>query len=80
MEQKSQYFINFCLLIFLLDPVALSTWRNNREKGMEDQDKRNVNETNQLEEELATYNDILYLDVYDIYRNIPEKLLQFYKW
>ncbi|XP_053460111.1 UDP-GalNAc:beta-1,3-N-acetylgalactosaminyltransferase 2 isoform X3 [Nycticebus coucang] len=33
-----------------------------------------------LEEESSAYDDIVFVDVVDTYRNVPAKLLNFYKW
>ncbi|KAK3909188.1 UDP-GalNAc:beta-1,3-N-acetylgalactosaminyltransferase 2 [Frankliniella fusca] len=33
-----------------------------------------------LDHEVAMYKDIIFTDVVDVYRNIPQKLLHFYKW
>lgn len=33
-----------------------------------------------LQEESNIYGDIIFVDVVDTYRNVPAKLLQFYKW
>ncbi|XP_072912739.1 UDP-GalNAc:beta-1,3-N-acetylgalactosaminyltransferase 2 isoform X1 [Hemitrygon akajei] len=33
-----------------------------------------------LQEESQTYQDIVFVDVVDTYRNVPHKLLQFYQW
>lgn len=33
-----------------------------------------------LRQENVTYGDMVFVDVVDTYRNVPLKLLQFYKW
>jgi hypothetical protein len=35
---------------------------------------------NKLLKESEEKKDILFLDVVDVYRNLPRKLLQFFKW
>ena len=33
-----------------------------------------------LREESSVYDDIVFVDVVDTYRNVPAKLLNFYRW
>lgn len=33
-----------------------------------------------LQEESLRHGDMVFVDVVDTYRNVPSKLLQFYKW
>lgn len=33
-----------------------------------------------LKDESNTYDDIVFVDVVDTYRNVPAKLLNFYRW
>lgn len=33
-----------------------------------------------LQEEALRYGDMVFVDVVDTYRNVPSKLLRFYKW
>ena len=37
-------------------------------------------EQNELQREMSQYDDILLVDVVDVYRSLPRKLLKFYSW
>ena len=37
-------------------------------------------ETDKLMEEISNHDDIVFVSVTDVYRNIPHKLLKFYTW
>ena len=37
-------------------------------------------EQNELQHEMSQYDDILLVDVVDVYRSLPRKLLKFYSW
>ena len=39
-----------------------------------------LREEKELEREMQLYDDILMVDVVDVYRNLPMKLLKFYSW
>jgi len=39
-----------------------------------------TSEQQQLTSELTQFNDIVFVDVVDVYRNVPYKLLQFAHW
>ena len=39
-----------------------------------------LREEQELQREIRTYEDILMVDVVDVYRNLPTKLLKFYSW
>ena len=39
-----------------------------------------LREQKELLHEMSQYNDILMVDVVDVYRNLPRKLLKFYSW
>ena len=39
-----------------------------------------LREEKELEQEMQLYDDILMVDVVDVYRNLPMKLLKFYSW
>ena len=39
-----------------------------------------LREQKELQHEMSHYNDILVVDVVDVYRNLPRKLLKFYSW
>lgn len=39
-----------------------------------------LREVKELEREMQLYDDILMVDVVDVYRNLPMKLLKFYSW
>ena len=37
-------------------------------------------EEERLEEEQDKYHDLLFVDVVDVYRNVPHKLIKFHRW
>ena len=37
-------------------------------------------EQNELQREMSQFDDILLVDVVDVYRSLPGKLLKFYSW
>ena len=37
-------------------------------------------EQNELQREMSQFDDILLVDVVDVYRSLPRKLLKFYSW
>ena len=37
-------------------------------------------EQNELQREMSQFDDILLVDVVDVYRSLPRKLLEFYSW
>ena len=37
-------------------------------------------EEQELQREIRIHDDILMVDVVDVYRNLPKKLLKFYSW
>ena len=37
-------------------------------------------EEQELQREIRIHDDILMVDVVDVYRNLPKKLLKFYNW
>ena len=37
-------------------------------------------EQNELQREMSRFDDILLVDVVDVYRSLPRKLLKFYSW
>ena len=39
-----------------------------------------LREEKELQREIRQYEDILLVDVVDVYRNLPKKLLKFYSW
>ena len=39
-----------------------------------------LREEQQLQREIQMHGDILMVDVVDVYRNLPNKLLKFYSW
>jgi len=39
-----------------------------------------LREEQELQRELRAHDDILMVDVVDVYRNLPKKLLKFYNW
>ena len=39
-----------------------------------------LREQKELQREMSLYDDILMVDVVDVYRNLPRKLLKFYSW
>ena len=39
-----------------------------------------LREQKELQREMSLYDDILMIDVVDVYRNLPRKLLKFYSW
>lgn len=39
-----------------------------------------LREEKELEREMQLYDDILMVDVVDVYRNLPMKLVKFYSW
>lgn len=56
-------------------------------QNLQSRPERLVNHTRELEEEDVllkeesnTYDDIVFVDVVDTYRNVPAKLLNFYRW
>lgn len=68
-------------------PISLFLELNDVDKHLKEKDSRSMQwqshvETlsQDLEREAATEKDVLFLDVVDVYKNIPKKLLQFYKW
>ena len=45
-----------------------------------DWQRKIADEQNQLIQEQDRYNDILFVPVTDVYRNVPRKMLNFFKW
>lgn len=39
-----------------------------------------LREQKELQREMSLYDDILMVDIVDVYRNLPRKLLKFYSW
>lgn len=39
-----------------------------------------LREEQELQREMRLHDDILMVDVVDVYRNLPQKLLKFYNW
>jgi len=39
-----------------------------------------LREEQELQREMRAHDDILMVDVVDVYRNLPKKLLKFYNW
>ena len=53
---------------------------NARLERINDKEKMLKSQMNLLERENKAYGDIFFVDLKDVYRNIPLKLLKFYKW
>lgn len=64
----------------LLDVEALSEMLRGRPTRRERHAARLQEEEEELERESRRHGDIVFVDVVDTYRNVPSKLLQFYKW
>ncbi|KAL0983663.1 hypothetical protein UPYG_G00130960 [Umbra pygmaea] len=64
----------------LYDVDSLSEALRGREERFQAQGLRLQSEDESLEKESLQYGDVLLVDVVDTYRNVPFKLLHFYKW
>lgn len=63
-----------------LDGEGLSGLLRGRPARMEQHASRMRQEDSTLQEESLRHGDMVFVDVVDTYRNVPSKLLQFYKW
>ncbi|XP_070571047.1 UDP-GalNAc:beta-1,3-N-acetylgalactosaminyltransferase 2-like isoform X2 [Ptychodera flava] len=59
---------------------TLTTVLSQQNEIMEDWKMEKKKEEVQLREEITKFNDIILVNEIDIYRNIPKKMLHFYKW
>ncbi|KAK7901953.1 hypothetical protein WMY93_018722 [Mugilogobius chulae] len=64
----------------IYDGEALSTLLRARPSRMEQHVLELQQEDESLERESRRHRDMVFVDVVDTYRNVPTKLLQFYKW
>nr|XP_023651972.1 UDP-GalNAc:beta-1,3-N-acetylgalactosaminyltransferase 2-like isoform X2 [Paramormyrops kingsleyae] len=64
----------------IYDVEALSEMLRGRPTRRERHAARLEEEGEELERESRRHGDIVFVDVVDTYRNVPSKLLQFYKW
>lgn len=62
------------------DGDGLSELLRGRPARMERHASRLREEDATLQEESLRHGDMVFVDVVDTYRNVPSKLLQFYKW
>ena len=67
-------------LFLLLDMASLWEVLHGRQGRIQSHGTRLQMEDRSLEQEGLRYGDIVFVDVVDTYRNVPSKLLQFYKW
>lgn len=78
--------VHACNKNFLAFPASLSEGETLLQS-LQSRPERIMHHVNKLEEEDAllrdesnTYDDIVFVDVVDTYRNVPAKLLNFYRW
>lgn len=64
----------------IYDDEGLSGLLRGRPARMEQHASRLKQEDAALEQESTRHGDMVFVDVVDTYRNVPSKLLQFYKW
>uniref|UniRef100_A0A1A8HBK4 Hexosyltransferase n=1 Tax=Nothobranchius korthausae TaxID=1143690 RepID=A0A1A8HBK4_9TELE len=64
----------------IYDEEGLSGLLRGRSARMEEHASRLRQEDAALQEESLRHGDMVFVDVVDTYRNVPSKLLQFYKW
>ncbi|XP_028325385.1 UDP-GalNAc:beta-1,3-N-acetylgalactosaminyltransferase 2 [Gouania willdenowi] len=64
----------------IYDGEGLSELLKGRPARMEHHASRLRQEDSSLQEENLRHDDMVFVDVVDTYRNVPTKLLQFYKW
>ncbi|TSW75970.1 UDP-GalNAc:beta-1,3-N-acetylgalactosaminyltransferase 2 [Bagarius yarrelli] len=64
----------------IYDVRELKKWLRGRADRQQAREARLREEEKALQEESRTYGDIIFVDVVDTYRNVPFKLLYFYKW
>lgn len=62
------------------DGDSLSGLLRGRPARMEQHASRLRQEDAALQQESLRHGDMVFVDVVDTYRNVPSKLLQFYKW
>lgn len=62
------------------DADGLSGLLRGRPARMENHASRLRQEDTALQQESLRHDDMVFVDVVDTYRNVPSKLLQFYKW
>ena len=60
--------------------MNLEERRNQRQERKEMWQSVLQREQNELQREMSQYDDILLVDVVDVYRSLPRKLLKFYSW
>ncbi|XP_036402965.1 UDP-GalNAc:beta-1,3-N-acetylgalactosaminyltransferase 2 [Megalops cyprinoides] len=64
----------------IYDVEALLEMLRGRQARLDDHASRLRQEDEVLEQESRRHGDMVFVDVVDTYRNVPSKLLQFYKW
>lgn len=67
-------------MLRLLDEDSLLGLLQGRASRMERQASSLRQEDAALQQESLANGDMVFVDVVDTYRNVPSKLLQFYKW
>lgn len=67
-------------MLFLSEGDALLKSLHTRPERFTSHIKNLEKEDALLKEESGTYDDIVFVDVIDTYRNVPAKLLNFYRW
>lgn len=70
----------FSIPLFLSEGDALLKNLHSRPRRLNDHISSLQEEDALLKEESSLYDDIVFVDVVDTYRNVPAKLLNFYKW
>ena len=60
--------------------MKLEERRKQRQERKEMWQSVSQREQNELQREMSQYDDILLVDVVDVYRSLPRKLLKFYSW
>ena len=70
----------FSISLFLSEGDALLKNLHSRPRRLIDHISSLQEEDALLKEESSLYDDIVFVDVVDTYRNVPAKLLNFYKW
>ena len=79
-----RYFFNFTAIFSVTDGEFSKQKLEERRKDVEERKDMwhavLLREEKELQRELRMYDDILMVDVIDVYRNLPKKLLKFYSW
>ncbi|XP_071962215.1 UDP-GalNAc:beta-1,3-N-acetylgalactosaminyltransferase 2-like [Antedon mediterranea] len=80
MKESDHQLTNSNMLYILDDSEQVHSWHLNKSKRDLERLTELSKESKLLKEEQNKYNDIIFVDVIDVYSNIPSKLLKFYKW